>query len=250
MGGDAAPGGGRVTGVVLCAGRGTRLAPLTERLPKPLVPVAGVPMVHYPLALLRAHGIRRVVLNAHHLADRLEAALGDGRRWGMELIFSREPRLLGTGGGLRHLAPLLDGTAVVLNTDQITDLDLHRLLAHHRRAGACATLAVVEAGPEFPHRRLAERHGWLAGLAPEGARRGPLFTGCYCLEPDLLRRHHPPDPACILRHFLLPEAAAGGRVALYRHAGVWLDTGEPAGIARAEAALAAGLAVPRLAHQR
>ncbi len=236
-----------MTGVVLCAGRGTRLAPLTERLPKPLVEVGGRPMVHYPLALLRAAGIHRVVLNIHHLANRLVEALGDGHRWGLELRYSREPHLLGTGGGLRHLAPLLDGdTVVVLNTDQITDLDLRRLLDHHRARRAAATLACLPGDPELPHRRLAERGGWLTGLAPDGERRGPLFMGCYCLDLTLLTRHTPPDPACILRHFLLPEVAAGGRVALYTHPGCWLDTGDFEAIRRAEEALAGGLSVPAL----
>jgi len=236
-----------MTGVVLCAGRGTRLAPLSERLPKPLIEVAGRPMVHYPLALLRAAGLRRIILNSHHLAAQLEGALGDGLRWGLELGYSREPRLLGTGGGLRHLAPLLDtDLAIVLNTDQITDLDLTLLIAHPRATGAVATLACLPSHPTLPHRRLTERDGWLTGLAPAGSRDGPLFMGCYCLDPILLARHTPPDPACILRHFLLPELAAGGRVALYPHPGFWLDTGDFGAITRAEAALAAGLTVPTL----
>jgi len=237
-----------MTGVVLCAGRGTRLAPLTEQTPKPLVAVAGRPMVHYPLALLRGAGIRRIVLNSHHLAHQLEATLGDGHRWGLELRYSREPRLLGTGGGLRHLAPLLNGDlAVVLNTDQITDLDLTALIAHHRATGATATLACLPGHPTLPHRRLAEANGRLTGLAPAGSRDGPLFMGCYCLDPALLARHTPPDPACILRHFLLPEVAAGGHVAIYHHPGTWLDTGDFDAIARAEAALAGGLTVETLA---
>jgi len=242
-----------MTGVVLCAGRGTRLAPLTEQTPKPLVEVAGRPMVHYPLALLRAAGIRRIVLNSHHLAPQLEASLGDGNRWGLELRYSREPRLLGTGGGLRHLAPLLDGDlAVVLNTDQVTDLDLTRLITHHRATGAVATLATLPGHPDLPHRRLAEEDGRLTGLAPASSRTGPLFMGCYCLDPAILTRHTPPNPACILRHFLLPEVAGGGHVALYRHPGAWFDTGDFDAIAQAEAALANGLTVPTLekTHRR
>jgi len=236
-----------MTGVVLCAGRGTRLAPLTETTPKPLVEVAGRPMVHYPLALLWAAGIRRIVLNSHHLAAQLEEALGDGHRWGLELRYSREPHLLGTGGGLRHLAPLLDDDlAVVLNTDQITDLDLNRLIACHRATGAVATLAALPGHPTLPHRRLTEKGGRLTGLAPAGSRNGPLFMGCYCLDPALLDRHTPSDPACILRHFLLPEVQAGGQVALYHHPGTWLDTGDFDAIDRAEAAVGAGLAVPIL----
>jgi NDP-sugar pyrophosphorylase family protein len=233
--------------VVLCAGLGTRLRPLTDQVPKPLVPVGGRPMVHYPLGLLRAAGITDVVLNAHYRASQLQAALGDGRRWGMHLRYSVEPDLLGTGGGLRHLLPLIDGDPFfVLNVDQITDVDLGALLDAHCRRDAIATLAVTHPDEPLPYRRLQVSDGLLRGLAARGAA-GPIFTGVQVLERRLFTRHSPPDPSCIVRDFLLPAVAAGERVATYHHRGLWLDTGDRESLARAEARLAAARSLPALA---
>jgi NDP-sugar pyrophosphorylase family protein len=232
--------------VVLCAGLGTRLRPLTDHLPKPLVPVGGHPMVHYPLGLLRAAGITDVVLNAHYRAGQLQDALGDGRRWRMHLRYSVEPDLLGTGGGLRHLLPLIDGDPFfVLNVDQITDVDLGALLDAHCRRDAVATLAVIDPEDPLPHRRLAVTDGLLRGLAPRGAA-GPVFTGVQVLERRLFTLHRPPDPSCIVRDFLLPAVAAGAHAATYRHHGLWLGTGDRESLARAETRLADAPSLPLL----
>jgi NDP-sugar pyrophosphorylase family protein len=223
-------------GVVLCAGLGTRLRPLTDRVPKPLIEVAGRPMVHYPLGLLRAAGVTDIVLNAHYRADQLQAALGDGHRWGLRLRYSVEPRLLGTGGGLRHLLPLIDGERfLVLNADQITDVDLGALCESHRRRAAVATLAVVDGG-ETPttYRRLVVRDGLLQRLATPHAAAGPIFTGVQVVERRLFQGLCPADPACIVRDFLLPAIAGGETVGACHHSGVWLDTGDRAALQHAE----------------
>jgi NDP-sugar pyrophosphorylase family protein len=233
--------------VVLCAGLGTRLRPHTNHLPKPLVPVAGRPMVHYPLGLLRAAGITDVVLNAHYQADKLQSALGDGRRWGMRLRYSVEPDLLGTGGGLRHLLPLIDGDPfLVLNVDQISDIDLGALLDVHCRGEAVATLAVIHPADPLPHRRLRITDGALRALAPRG-HGGAIFTGVQVVERRLFSRHSPRDPSCVVGDFLLPAIAAGERVAAYDHRGLWLDTGDPESLRRAEEWLAHGPPLPVLA---
>jgi len=222
-------------GVVLCAGLGTRLRPLTDHLPKPLIEVAGRPMVHYPLGLLRAAGVTDIVLNAHYRADQLQAALGDGHRWGLRLRYSVEPRLLGTGGGLRHLLPLIDGERfLVLNADQITDVDLGALIEIHRRRDAIGTLAVVDADTTLAYRRLTVSDGLLQGLAAPEVVTGPIFTGVQVVERRLFRGRCPADPACIVRDYLLPAIVDGATVAVHHHPGVWLDTGDRAALDHAE----------------
>ena len=234
-------------GVVLCAGLGTRLRPLTDHLPKPLIAVRGRPMVHYPLALLRTAGITDIVLNAHYRADQLQAALGDGHRWGLRLHYSVEPSLLGTGGGLRHLLPLIDGERfLVLNADQITDVDLHALIAAHLRRTPLATLAVVEEETPLAYRRLVVDEDRLQGLAAPEAQTGAIFTGVQVLERRLFDGPCPPDPACIIRDYLLPAVARGESVGVYHHRGVWLDTGDRAALDYAEQRLAGLPALPIL----
>src|SRR6266545_724297 len=96
--------------MVLAAGQGTRLRPLTDNIPKALVPVAGRPMIEYPLLLLRHYGIREIIINLHQFGEQIEKYLGDGKKLGVEITYSDEPELLDTGGGLckakRRLARL------------------------------------------------------------------------------------------------------------------------------------------------
>jgi len=119
--------------MVFAAGQGLRLRPLTDRIPKALVPVAGRPMIEYPLRLLRHYGIREIIINLHHLGEQIEAYLGGGKKFGLEIIYSREPELLDTGGGLLKAKAFLDHeTFIVINTDVFIDLSLAELIAFHK----------------------------------------------------------------------------------------------------------------------
>ena len=129
--------------MLFAAGLGTRLRPLTDSLPKCLVPVNGRPMIDYPLLLLRHYGIHEIVVNVHHFADRVEAYLGDGSGFGVEIAYSREETLLDTGGGLLGARRFLDdGTFVVVNSDVLIDLRLDAVLRFHRERQAAATLVL------------------------------------------------------------------------------------------------------------
>lgn len=155
-------------GMILAAGLGTRLRPLTDRTPKPLIPVGGVPMIAYPLALLRAAGIREVVINLHHLGGQIREALGDGSACGMSIVYSEEDPILDTGGGIKNVEPFLrDGTFVVLNADSVMDLCLTDVIGWHRRRGALATM-VLRPDPE------QERYGV---IEIDGAQRIRRFLG-------------------------------------------------------------------------
>ena len=126
-----------VVGMVLAAGLGTRLRPLTDVLPKPAVPVAGIPAVQVAFARMRAAGIRRVVVNTHHLADEMARVASEAARaTGVDLAISHELEIAGTGGALREARALLTGaSAVVLwNGDIVFELDLSQVLAAHRPA--------------------------------------------------------------------------------------------------------------------
>jgi NDP-sugar pyrophosphorylase family protein len=133
--------------LVLAAGYGERLRPITETIPKPLLEVGGRPLIHYPLLLLRHAGIREVAVNVHHLADKIEAALGPRAALGLAITFSPEPVLLGTGGPLLALRDYFGGEPfLILNGDTIMDLDLPAMIARHRERGALVTMALRETG--------------------------------------------------------------------------------------------------------
>jgi len=134
--------------MILAAGRGTRLRPLTDSLPKPLIDVAGRPMIAFPLELLRKAGIREVVINLHHLGEQIRAALGDGAAYGVRITYSDEDPILDTGGAIAAARAFLFGdTFVVLNADTFIDLGLQEVIDFHRTHNAIATM-VLRADPD------------------------------------------------------------------------------------------------------
>src|SRR5918996_5519933 len=137
--------------MILAAGFGTRLRPLTNTVPKALVPVAGRPLIEYSLLFLRSQGITEVVINLHHLGEKIRAALGDGSLYGIRIFYSPEDPILETGGGIKNAQSFLDGdTFVVMNCDTILDLNLQEALAFHRHKQAVATL-VLRSDPDVDH---------------------------------------------------------------------------------------------------
>jgi mannose-1-phosphate guanylyltransferase len=132
--------------MVLAAGLGKRLRPLTFEVPKPLAPVANRPVMEHILALLERHGYREVIANLSHLGDQIRERFGDGSAHGLELSYSEEPELLGTAGGVRNVAEFLTGgdddSFLVISGDALTDIDLDAMRAAHASHGGIATLAV------------------------------------------------------------------------------------------------------------
>ena len=114
--------------MILAAGRGTRLAPLTDRTPKPMLPIRGRPLIEWQIEQLKAAGIREFVINTYHLGEQIINALGDGRKLGVTITYSPEDELLDTGGGIKRALPLLgDAPFLVLNGDIWTDFDFSSL---------------------------------------------------------------------------------------------------------------------------
>lgn len=231
------------TAFVLAAGFGTRLRPLTLDRPKPLVPVCGVPLLDYALALCRRHGLTDVLVNAHWLHEQLVAWEGEHDGVNVRVIVE-QPDILGTGGGLKAVRHQLAERVAILNGDVLHDVDLDALLAEVPEGGGALVLR--------PQPEDADRYGHVsadstgtvvqmrdfAATEPVGAvRRDTHFTGIHALHRDLL------DDAVdgfsdILR--TAHKARIGRRVIRsHRYHGPWLDIGDP------EAYLATNLAVLR-----
>ena len=129
--------------MLLAAGLGTRLRPLTYEVPKPMVPVLGIPVMEHILRLLARHGLDDVVANLHYFPDQIEGRFGDGARWGVKLSYSYEEELLGTAGGVRKVRDHFGGeTFLIISGDALTDIDLTALLRRHAEAGGIGTLAL------------------------------------------------------------------------------------------------------------
>ncbi len=180
--------------VVMAGGEGSRLRPLTSRLPKPLAPVANKPVMEHIIELLRAHGIGEVVATLHYLADEIETYFEDGSAFGVTMHYVVEDSPLGTAGAVKMAEHLLgDDTFLIVSGDALTDMDLTALVAHHRATKASATIAlqrvtnpleygVVVTDADGKITRFLEKPSW-----------GEVFsdtinTGVYVLEPSVLRR--------------------------------------------------------------
>jgi mannose-1-phosphate guanylyltransferase len=227
---------GEIVGMVLCAGLGTRLRPLTDRVPKPAVPVLGVPLVRYAFALLAGAGVRRAVVNVHHLPDAMAAAAGDAARsLGLSLAVSREPVIAGTGGALREArAHLGEADAILLvNGDVLFDVDLAAALHAHRASGALATMlllpmpagaryATVETDAGGAVRRIAGAFG------PGGDGLTPWhFSGVHVLSPGILDRVPASPFECDVNRHVYPPLMASGAVRGLVVSGYWNDLGTP-----------------------
>jgi mannose-1-phosphate guanylyltransferase len=217
--------------MILAAGLGSRLRPLTDRLPKPLLRVGGHPLIAYPLAMLRAAGIGEVVINLHHHGDLIRAALGE-RAYGVTITYSEEEPLLDTGGAIRRAARWLAGERfVLLNSDILIDLALPPLFDWHAAHGGVATMVLR------PDREIA-RYGAIEIDAAHRVRRflgqppavaAPLtplmFSGVHVFEPRLF--DYLGDGVFGITRQTYPRMlAAGEAVYGYVHDGYWrvLDT--------------------------
>lgn len=179
--------------MILAAGYGERLWPLTADRTKPALPVLGKPLVGYTAEYLAGFGIKEVVVNLHHQPDSVRRSLGDGSQFGVTLEYVHEPVILGTGGALDNARSLLEGdTFVVVNGKLITDLDLNGALREHRARKALATL-VLRPNPKFERFSYVElENGLLKRFAGMPARDSwqtedvPLmFTGIHIMEPRI-----------------------------------------------------------------
>lgn len=218
--------------MVMAAGLGTRLRPLTDFLPKPMMPVANRPVLHHLLNLLRRHEIREVGVNLHAAPDMIQRYFGDGSSLGLDISWSHEPDLLGTAGGTKKLEDLWAGETILITSgDGLHDIDVTALLGHHRRTRALATLAVKPvADPSLYGVVILDRDTRVRGFQEKPTRdeaRSDLANcGVYVIEPELLDR----IPANTFMDFgqdLWPMLVqAGERIYAYTTMAYWNDVGD------------------------
>lgn len=219
--------------IILAAGFGTRLRPLTDTLPKPLLPIAGRPLIVWNLLLLRRHGITDVIINLHHLGHLIEQALGDGSQLGMRLTYSREAAILGTGGGLKQAEPFFGGEDfLVVNGDTLFELDVTGMVSAHRQSRALATMA-VRADPDPDRWGAVELDGArrvvrIAGRGrhPEGPTEKRMFAGVHLMHPRFLASVPAGRESSIIEAYV-GAIQAGEPVAGFELRGYWSDVGTP-----------------------
>ena len=235
--------------MVLAAGLGTRLRPLTNDRPKALVEIGGRTLLEIALTRLREFGIQDVVINTHHFADLVESYLQSKNNFGMKLQLSREEILLDTGGGLKKAADFFlrnengDEPFILHNVDVISTIDLGRMVEAHRKSGALATLAVQDRKTSryLLFNEIGQLSGRRAGLdgtvellRPAEALQALAFCGVHVMSPRLLRLMHHEGMFSIIDMYL-SLAARGVDIRAFRaDEFYWRDLGKPESIEKAE----------------
>jgi len=227
--------------LVLSAGYGERLRPLTNTIPKPLLEVGGRPLIEYALLMIKSAGITEVAINVHHLAQRIEGALGDGRSRGLSITYSPEAVLMGTGGPLLALRDYFaNDPFVILNSDTIMDLDLARVIAQHRGHGGLATLVLRGSRKPDAYSRIEidaaariRRMRLLKGGAPGAFDDYPraldpaiaatlkpyMYCGLMICEPAALTALPQAAPFSLVGDLLAPRLVQGSALFGYVHEG-------------------------------
>jgi mannose-1-phosphate guanylyltransferase len=217
--------------LILAGGEGTRLRPLTETIPKPVIPLVGRPFITYMIEWLRGHGVDDVILACGFMAEGIRAVLGEGDSLGVRLRYVEEPRPLGTGGALKFAEELLDERFLMLNGDVLTDIDVTGLLAQHERTGAVATLALIPVDDPSAYglvRRAADDSvtEFLEKPKPEEIDTNLINAGCYVLERTVLGSMAPAGTNVSIERDVFPALVDHGLYG-YATSGYWLDIGTP-----------------------
>ncbi len=240
--------------MVLAAGLGLRMRPLTLLRAKPVLPVLNRPLLEWTMIRLARAGVRDVVVNLHHLPETVTAVLGSGRRFGLRIRYSRESRILGTGGGPRAVREVFgDEPLLLVNGDVLFDLDLRRLLAVHRASGARATLALRPNPVPYAYSPVvSDRKGRILSIAgrPAAARGAvSMFASVHVMDPALLDRL-PEGASDSVIDLYIPLLAEGAHLQGVPSRGAWYDFGRPSLYRDAQLRLLPGRGRDRVAGGR
>jgi len=238
-------------GLVLSAGYGERLRPLTETTPKPILEVGGHPLIHYPLLMLKRAGITEVAINVHHLAAEVEHAIGNGAALGLRITYSPERVLAGTGGPLVVLRDYFGNESFVLvNCDTILDLDLAGVIEFHRQRGGIASFVVRAGGDPDGYSRIeCDGHGRIHRMRLlQGRARGQfvdhprdlganvtatltpyMYCGVMVCEPEVFAMMPAAPPFSLMGDLFAPIAARGVPLFGYVHRGFFRTVDDLAG---------------------
>ena len=232
--------------MILAAGLGTRLRPLTDERPKALVTVAGRTLLEIALARLRAFGVREVIVNAHHYAEMIVEYLKANDNFGMRIELSREEELLDTGGGLKKAAHFFSGSLepfILHNVDVISTIDLGRMMRFHTEENAIATLAVQER--ESARLLLFDEPGLFCGrrtgsddAEPEMARpaeqaQALAFCGIHVLSPQIFAKMKEDGAFSIIGTYMRLAAQGEKIIAFHADECYWRDLGRPESVLQA-----------------
>jgi len=215
-----------IVGMILAAGKGERLKPLTDFVPKPLLLIEGKPLILKGIEMMKETGIKKIVINLHHLKEEIRNFLGDGKIFGVSITYSEEDQLLGTGGGVKKALPFLNGkTVCIMNSDIVIDIHLKEVYSFHRRNGNPLTI-VVKKGLS---RDLSLKNYNVEEFFPDEEKEAWTFCGITFAERDVLEEI-PEGKGCLVRNFFVPLLRRGVKISAFIYNGRFIDAGTPDGL--------------------
>ncbi|MBI3051982.1 NTP transferase domain-containing protein [Candidatus Woesearchaeota archaeon] len=215
------------TAVILAGGRGVRLAPITHELPKPLIPLHDKPLIQHLLELLKKYNVRNVIISVGYKADKIKEALGNGRRFGLNITYVEEQAPLGTAGPLKLARQFLTETFICCNADELKDIDLMEMYMLHKENRAAVTIALTTVDDPSAY-GVARLQGsrileFVEKPKKDKAPSNLINAGLYIMEPEIL--DFIPDGFAMVEKDLFPRLASEGRLFGYPFSGQWFDTG-------------------------
>ncbi len=195
--------------MILAAGEGTRLKPLTDNTPKSLLSVGNLPIIVHQLHWLKSYGVKKVVINLHHKGDRIQDVLGDGADFGLDIYYSPEEVLLGTAGGVKRMETFFDKTFFILYGDIISDVNLSSITEFHRQKRALVTIVLFETEKTWEAGVVEiDKSGKLLSFTEKphkGEERSNLVSGgIYILVPEIFK-YIPDNKPCDFGYDVLPR---------------------------------------------
>lgn len=218
--------------VLMAGGKGTRLRPLTENLPKPMIPVAGRPILERLVLHLVGYGVRRIFLSINYLGEMVETFFGDGSRYGCTIEYLHEDRPLGTGGSLALLPEVPEHPLIVMNGDLVTGLNVEDMLTFHTNGEYVASVGIREYCHTVPFGVIEPEDGRLRLISEKPTYSWMVNTGCYVLNANFVARL-PKGAECTIVSLIEHALKRGERIGAYRVTQDWLDVGHISDLARA-----------------
>ena len=218
--------------VIMAGGRGRRLRPLTDAVPKPMLPIRGRPLLEILIERLQRQGFSRFVIAVHYKGDVIEEHFGTGERWGVSIRYVREAEERGTAGAVFLLSPRPKGPFIMINGDLLTDLSFERLVDYHEAHGSDLTMCVKEYQVEVPFGVVDLEGEQILDIREKPSKAFHVNAGIYVIDPAVLDRVEVSgylDMPDLVKRLL----AAGARVACFPVREKWLDIGTQADYRRA-----------------
>ncbi len=213
--------------IIMAGGKGTRLKPITHEIPKPLVPLHDKPILQHTIDLLRKYGIKEIIISVGYKADKIKEYFGNGRRFGVNIIYVEEDEPLGTGGPLRLAKEFLTDTFVMCNADELKNIDLFDMYMFHKQNKGKATIALttVEDPSAFGVAKLkGNKIVEFIEKPKKGTEPSKLInSGLYIMEPEAIDLVKPGKSMVEIDVF--PRIAKEGKLFGYPFSGQWFDTG-------------------------